>query len=756
MDAENFEYQSVQTLNGVGPAVAEKIQRLEIYNIQDVLFHLPMRYEDRTRLTPLGSLQPGQQALIEGVIDHCEVKFGGRGRRSLLCHLSDNSGAIVLRFFHFNKAQQNNLSKGKRLRCFGEARGAVARLEFIHPEYKIVQQPVEQQAVVQQAAGQKPVKQEPASHKSSQMPESDIEQTLTPIYPKTEGVHQTLLKKISDQVLNKVKQGHLADWLPDQVIAKYKFPNLLNALFSVHRPDKNQNVQALNQCRSLAQQRLLFEELLAHQLSLLQARREIKQTLAKRLTVSKGEYSAFINNLAFDLTAAQQKVIAEIFADISSGEPMLRLVQGDVGSGKTVVAAAAAMAVVNAGFQIAIMAPTGILAEQHHVNFKHWFGEDVCLMLTGKDKGKKRQQKLNRISNAECQIIVGTHALFQDDVKFKQLVLLVVDEQHRFGVHQRLALREKGMLREEGRAELDRGESGGDESGQSKSSRNDAVTVNLKNNIVPHQLIMTATPIPRSLAMTAYADLDYSVIDELPKGRKPVTTVVISNSRREEVIQRIKKACENGEQAYWVCTLVEESEVLQCQAAEVAAEHLSAELKYVRVGLVHGRMKQHEKQRVVTQFKRKEIDLLVATTVIEVGVDVPNASLMVIENAERLGLAQLHQLRGRVGRGGKQSSCVLMYQPPLSAAGKQRLGILRETNCGFKIAEKDLALRGPGEVLGTRQTGLMQMRIADIVRDEHWFNDVKETALFIIEHHPQAIKPLVRRWLGKADRFVNV
>jgi ATP-dependent DNA helicase RecG len=347
-------------------------------------------------------------------------------------------------------------------------------------------------------------------------------------------------------------------------------------------------------------------------------------------------------------------------------------------------------------------------------------------LLTGKDKGKKRQQKLAQISDADKQIIIGTHALFQDDVKFKQLVLLVVDEQHRFGVHQRLALREKGFS-----------------SGALK-------------NIVPHQLIMTATPIPRSLAMTAYADLDYSVIDELPRGRKPVTTVVLSTVRRDEVIQRIRKACESGEQAYWVCTLVEESEVLQCQAAEVAAQQLSDELSNVRIGLVHGRMKAQDKQSIVQQFKNKEIDLLVATTVIEVGVDVPNASLMVIENAERLGLAQLHQLRGRVGRGEKQSACVLMYQPPLSPNGKQRLAILRETNDGFKVAEKDLELRGPGEVLGTRQTGLMQMRIADIVRDEHWFADVKKTASYILAHHPQTVKPLVRRWLGKADRFANV
>lgn len=695
--AESFEYQSVTVLKGVGPAVAEKLKKLEIYNIQDVLFHLPMRYEDRTKITPLGSLQLGQQALVEGVVDHSEVKFGGRGRRSLLCYLSDNTGAIVLRFFHFNKAQQSNLSNGQRLRCFGEARRGATRLEMAHPEYQRIEKDNE-----------------------------SIEQTLSPIYPKTEGVHQTLLKKISDQVLNKISDDSLIEWLPEQVLSQHQFPNLVEALSEVHRPAKEVNVFSLNECRTKAQQRLLFEELVAHQLSLLQARREIKKTKAKKLLLKSSDYQSFLKRLPFELTHAQEKVSAEINADLNNDHPMLRLVQGDVGSGKTVVAAIAAIAVVNAGDQVAIMAPTEILAEQHYANFSQWFGKNNCLLLTGKDKGKKRQEKLASLASGESQIIIGTHALFQDTVIFKQLVLLVVDEQHRFGVHQRLALREKGS--QDGSGEY----------------------------LVPHQLIMTATPIPRSLAMTAYADLDYSVIDELPKGRKPVTTVVVSTARREEIVQRIEKACEKGEQAYWVCTLIEESEVLQCQAAEVAAEQLTRELVNVRVALIHGRMKQEEKQEIINQFKNKEIDLLIATTVIEVGVDVPNASLMVIENAERLGLAQLHQLRGRVGRGGKQSACVLMYQPPLSENGKQRLGILRETNDGFKIAEKDLELRGPGEVLGTKQTGLMQLRIADIVRDEAWFPEVKKTANFLIENYPHAVKPLVRRWLGKADRFVNV
>jgi len=695
--SESFEYQSVNVLKGVGPAVAEKLKKLEIYNIQDVLFHLPMRYEDRTKITPLGALQFGQQALIEGVIDHSEVKFGGKGRRSLLCHLSDNTGAIVLRFFHFNKAQQANLSVGQRLRCFGETRRGATKLEMAHPEYQIIQ-------------------------KDNQ----SIEQQLSPIYPKTDGIHQTLLKKLSDQVLLEINTGRLVEWLPEKVLLKYKFPQLAAALFEVHRPAKDANVLALNECVTKAQQRLLFEELLAHQLSLLLARQKIKKTKAKQLPLKEANYSAFIKKLPFELTDAQKKVSAEIADDLKNEHPMLRLVQGDVGSGKTVVAALAALAAFSAGYQVAIMAPTEILAEQHYRNFIQWFGEGACLFLTGKDKGKKREEKLRQMITGERQIIIGTHALFQDEVVFKQLVLLVVDEQHRFGVHQRLALREKGYVDAKG------------------------------NTIVPHQLIMTATPIPRSLAMTAYADLDYSVIDELPKGRKPVTTVVVSTARREEIVKRIEKACEHGEQAYWVCTLIEESDVLQCQAAEVTAEQLTRELINVRVALVHGRMKQEEKQKIISQFKDKKIDLLIATTVIEVGVDVPNASLMVIENAERLGLAQLHQLRGRVGRGGKQSSCVLMYQAPLSENGKQRLGILRETNDGFKVAEKDLELRGPGEVLGTRQTGLMMLRIADIVRDEAWFPEVKKTASYLLNHHPESVQPLVRRWLGKADRFVNV
>ena len=691
-DNEGLEYQPVTGLRGVGPAVAQKLEKLGIHTLQDVLFHLPMRYEDRTRRVPIGALRPGQQALVEGVIEHSEVRPGGGRRRSLLCRLSDNTGAITLRFFHFNARQQARLARGARLRCFGEARPGLNRLEMVHPEC--------------QGVGAN----------------TPLEQSLTPVYPKTEGVHQGLLKKLSDQVLQRMRDEGLPDWLPADIARRHGFPDLATALLAVHRPAADADVAALLAVRTPAQQRLIFEELLAHQLSLLLGRRQIRQQAATALPAEDGLLEAFEARLGFRLTHAQRRVCGEIFADLQQNRPMLRLVQGDVGSGKTAVAAAAAAVALAHGRQTAVMAPTEILAEQHAINFRRWFGETACVLLTGRDKGKRRAQKLAAIASGEAAIVLGTHALFQDDVRFRSLALMVVDEQHRFGVHQRLALREKG----------------------------------LRQGLAPHQLIMTATPIPRSLAMTAYADLDYSVIDELPAGRKPVTTVVVSNNRRDEVVARIHAACARGEQAYWVCTLVEESEFLQCEAAQDTAEKLAAELRGLRVGLVHGRMKQEDKQAVVARFKQGEIDLLVATTVIEVGVDVPNASLMVIENAERLGLAQLHQLRGRIGRGDKQSACVLMYQPPLSQTVRQRLSILRESQDGFRVAEKDLELRGPGEVLGTRQTGLMRFRIADLLRDEHWLTAVKTAAETIVGEHPDAAHALVRRWIGAAGRFANV
>lgn len=699
---ESFEYQSVQTLKGVGPAVAIKLEKLGITSIQDVLFHLPVRYEDRTRIVPMGALRPGQQAVVEGVIEHCEIRYIRRGRgrgrsgRSLLCYVSDGTGGLLLKFFHFSAAQQTNLANGVRVRCFGEVRAGASKLEMVHPEYR---------RIVEGTA-------------------NPIEETLTPVYPKTEGIHQTLLRNIARQALAKLDNDSLPDWLPGSLLKEKSFPDLATALKHMHNPMPNISLAAVEAGEYPAQQRLIFEELLAHQLSMLQLRARIKNTRATAHAIDQKQQDEFIGKLGFDLTAAQQKVNQEIRNDLEKSAPMLRLLQGDVGSGKTVVAACAVLAVVCDGFQVAVMAPTEILADQLFENFRQWFGNDhgECLLLTGKHKGKTRQQKLADIKSGAASIIIGTHALFQADVAFKNLSLIIIDEQHRFGVHQRLALHEKGK----------------------------------KESFAPHQLIMTATPIPRSLAMTAYADLDYSVIDELPRGRKPVSTAVVSDQRRQEVIDRVANACKQGEQAYWVCTLVEESELLQCQAAEETAAQLQDELHDITIGLVHGRMKQSEKNAAITRFKNGEINLLVATTVIEVGVDVPNASLMVIENAERLGLAQLHQLRGRVGRDEKQSACVLMYRSPLSARGKDRLSILRETNSGFVVAKKDLQMRGPGEVLGTRQTGLIEMRIADVVRDEYMLIEVKRASSLMQAQYPKHIPPLIHRWLGSSHRFGSV
>ena len=693
---EPFEFQSVEVLKGVGPSVATKLEKLGIYRIQDLLFHLPLRYEDRTRIVPVGSLRHGQQAVIEGVIDHAEVRYGGKrragmGGRSLLCHVSDGTGSVLLRFFYFNASQQASLVKGVRLRCFGEARYNNHRIEMVHPEYRRI---FDQQA-------------------------SAVEETLTPVYPKTEGVSQSLLRNLIDQVLNRLDEDRLNEYVPSALVEQYGFPALHQAIRTLHHPSPDTSLAKLEQCRHPAQQRMIFEELLAHQLSLMRLRQRIQKEHAEPLSFDEKQYDQFKRQLAFDLTSAQQTVVAEIVADLKLTTPMMRLLQGDVGSGKTVVAAAAVLAAFSCGKQAAIMAPTEILAEQLYDNFCNWFSPHDCVLFTGKDKGRLRQSKLEAINNKDVRIIAGTHALFQDDVVFSDLALIVVDEQHRFGVHQRLALKEKGG----------------------------------KDGRIPHQLIMTATPIPRSLAMTAYADLDYSVIDALPAGRKPVSTVVVSEQRRQEVLDRVANACSGDEQAYWVCTLVEESEVLQCQAAEDTATALQQALPALTVGLVHGRMKAEQKNAVVEQFKQGKINLLVATTVIEVGVDVPNASLMVIENAERLGLAQLHQLRGRVGRGTRQSACVLIYSPPLSERGKARLAVLRETNSGFAIAQKDLEMRGPGEVLGTRQTGLMQMRIADIVRDERWLPEVNAACRNILENHPDVVEPLIHRWLGRAERF---
>lgn len=688
----------ITALKGVGPRSAPKLHKLGIETVQDLLFHLPLRYEDRTRVVAIGSLRAQQWAVVEGKVDLAEVKFGKR--RSLLVRISDGTGPLTLRFFHFSKLQQQGFVRGARIRCYGEARPGAVTLEMVHPEYQLLRA-------------------------DETLPDEDA---LTPVYPTTEGVHQLTLRKLSDQALAKLdaagSESALHDWIPAHLLKGFAFASLGDAIRYVHRPPPSASVAQLLSGLHPAQQRLAFEELLAHHLSLRQLRYEARAHQAPMLTGDHTLRKAFRAALPFALTGAQERVVKEIETDLGRQHPMLRLVQGDVGSGKTVVAACATLQAIEGQYQAAVMAPTELLAEQHYRNFTQWLeplGIPVA-WLSGRIKGKARSETLARIEQGNVQLVVGTHALFQDDVHFARLGLVVIDEQHRFGVHQRLALRDKGIA----------------------------------SGIRPHQLVMTATPIPRTLAMTMYADLDTSIIDELPPGRTPVQTVAVPNSRRAEVVERVHQACGEGRQAYWVCTLIEESEVLQCEAAADTAAMLAEQLPELRIGLVHGRLKATEKETLMQAFKQRELDLLVATTVIEVGVDVPNASLMIIENAERLGLSQLHQLRGRVGRGAAKSSCVLLYQTPLSQTAKVRINTMRETNDGFRIAQKDLELRGPGEVLGTRQTGLMQFHIADLLRDEALLEPVEHVAEQLLQAHPHHVQPLIRRWLGHAVQYGEV
>lgn len=681
-------------LKGVGPALEKKLAAIGILTLQDLLFHLPLRYEDRTRVTLAARAQLGEYQQFEGEVTSCEIQFGKR--RSLRCSLRDSSGSITLRFFHFGAAQKDSLAVGTALRVYGEVKRGRSSFEIFHPEYK------------------------PLSQVSA-----EVSDTLTPIYPTTEGLLQPRLRSIIAQAVDLVVgKDSIEDYLPEDLVKRLGLASLVDAILHIHRPPADAFGGWDRDAPNPGRDRLAFEELLTHRLSLRRLREDSDNQASPQFSNNNDLLRGFTAQLPFELTGGQQRAFAEIGADLQRPTPMLRLLQGDVGSGKTVVAALAALSAIGAGYQVALMAPTEILAEQHAINFRQWF-EPLGIEVgwhSGKQKGKPRAQQLERVASGECQILVGTHALFQGEVAYAKLGLIIIDEQHRFGVQQRLALREKAAVLQ----------------------------------INPHQLVMTATPIPRTLAMSAYADLDNSVIDELPPGRTPVNTLIVSNERRDEVVVRIAAACENQSQAYWVCTLIDESEVLQCQAAEVTAEQLAEQLPQVRVGLVHGRMKPAEKAEVMARFKAAEIDLLVATTVIEVGVDVPNASLMVIENPERLGLAQLHQLRGRVGRGSKKSHCILLYQTPLSRNGKERLGVMRESNDGFFIAEKDLELRGPGQVLGTAQTGLMEFRIADIARDAAMLDEVKDAADFVLSRHPDIVDALVRRWLGENIHYANV
>ncbi|GGD29083.1 MULTISPECIES: ATP-dependent DNA helicase RecG [Franconibacter] len=682
----------LSSLTGVGASQSAKLAKLGLHTVQDLLFHFPLRYEDRTQLSTISDLLPGVYATVEAEVLNCNIVFGRK--RMMVCQLSDGTGVLTLRFFNFNAGMKNNLAHGRRVLAYGEVKRGQYGAEMIHPEYRV----------------------------QGDLETTELQETLTPVYPTTEGVRQATLRKLTDQALEVLDTCPVAELLPVEL--SQGLMSLPEAIRTLHRPPPSLQLTDLESGKHPAQRRLILEELLAHNLSMLALRAGAQRYRALPLDAKDKLKTQFLRSLPFTPTAAQNRVVAEIERDLALDIPMMRLVQGDVGSGKTLVAALAALRAISHGQQVAMMAPTELLAEQHANNFRNWFaplGIDVG-WLAGKQKGKARLAQQEAIANGQVPMVVGTHAIFQEQVQFKNLALVIIDEQHRFGVHQRLALWEKGQ----------------------------------QQGFHPHQLIMTATPIPRTLAMTAYADLDTSVIDELPPGRTPVTTVAIPDTRRGDIIDRVRHACtQEGRQAYWVCTLIEESELLEAQAAEATWEELKTSLPELKVALVHGRMKPQEKQAVMLSFKQGDVDLLVATTVIEVGVDVPNASLMIIENPERLGLAQLHQLRGRVGRGAVASHCVLLYKAPLSKTAQVRLQVLRDSNDGFVIAQKDLEIRGPGELLGTRQTGNAEFKVADLLRDQALIPEVQRIARHIHEYFPEQAAALIERWMPETEKYSN-
>ncbi len=695
----NFTHTHTSSLKGIGPKTTALLSQLHIDAVQDLLFHLPLRYEDRSRLYPIARVKPGDRVLIEGKIISTEIVGA---RRYLKCVIADAKGATLhLIFYHLVKIHHKKLANLRGIiRCFGEARfGYSGYLEIVHPEYA-------------------------AANLITSDGLLSLSPCLLPVYPTTKGLSQVLLRKIMRQALQLLEsENSLPELLPENILKKFNFFSLRDALQFIHFPPLDANPAELLSGKHPAQTRLIFEELIAHQLSLQKIRHATRSRTA--IGLPRHDFSQqLLEKLPFQLTTAQQRVILEIEKDLTQTSPMLRLLQGDVGSGKTIVSCFSALNAIGAGYQVALMAPTEILCEQHFKNFLQWLsplGISVDLLL-GRHTLAEQHKIKSRLSSGETQLIIGTHALFQNKIEFKNLALLMIDEQHRFGVHQRLALMEKG----------------------------------LKTGVFPHQLIMTATPIPRTLTMTAYADLDFSVIDELPPHRKPISTVLVSSARRDEVIARVRIHCQSKKQAYWICTLIEESELLQCQAAETTAQYLQEALRELRVGLIHGRLKSDEKNALMKSFQLGDIDLLVATTVVEVGVDVSNASLMIIENPERLGLAQLHQLRGRVGRGVDASFCVLLYQHPLSEIAKKRLSVIRETQDGFVIAQADLDMRGPGDVLGARQSGLTQLRVADLMRDQYLLQSVQIASQTVVKEYPHWVLPLIERWIGEEMKYIAV
>lgn len=684
---------TINHLPGLGDVLAKKFHNLGIYTIRDLLLHLPMRYEDRSSSSAISALSIGEHTTIFGQIVKAEIMMAKK--RMLICTVKDETGIANLRFMNFYPTMQQSMTPGKWIKAYGEVRKGKLYFEMIHPQIQI---------------------------RDSQQSFDNIEgERYTPIYAATFGLTQTMLRKFIHLALLLLERNPSAEVLPEPYQAR--FPSLEEALKTIHEPPLDVNITELADGSHPAKKRLIFEELLAYHLSMQITKSHTQKQQATPLLLTNQYIAPFLQSLPFSPTNAQNRVVQEIWQDMAKNIPMMRLVQGDVGSGKTLVAALAALNALENSKQVVLMAPTEILAEQHAINFSNWFtplGLTVSL-LSGKLTAKKKRECYAALAAGEINILIGTHAVFVDKVEFANLGLVIIDEQHRFGVDQRLSLWEKGI----------------------------------KDNCYPHQLIMTATPIPRTLAMTVYADLDVSTIDELPPGRTPITTVVLSNTRRHEIIERIEQACLTGKQAYWVCTLVEESEILEAQAAEVAFEELQQLLPTISVGLIHGKMKPTQKQDVMQAFKQGQIQLLVATTVIEVGVDVPNASLMVIENAERLGLSQLHQLRGRVGRGSAASHCVLMYQIPLSRVTKERLNVMRDSNDGFVIAQKDLEIRGSGEILGTRQVGMADFKIVDLIRDQHLISRIQQVSSYLLSHYPQSADAIVNSWLPDRSKYIN-
>jgi ATP-dependent DNA helicase RecG len=675
-------------------ALASKLRKLGIRSDIDLALHLPSRYEDETALLPIASATPGRTCQVEGEVVDCELRF--RPRRQLVCRIRDDSGQMALRFLNFYSGLQKQLQCGNRLRVFGEVRGGLWDAEMIHPRLRVVR-------------------------KGEELPAA-----LTPTYPTTAGLSQSVLRKLIDSALARVD---LSETLPEAVLTNCRLPAFAASLKSLHHPEPDAPQAALSGRTDPAWRRIKFDELLAQQLSLRLAYAARRARAAAALSAGPRPLTqALLDSLPFDLTEAQRRAWAEIGRDLAQPHPMQRLLQGDVGSGKTVIAALAMLQAADAGYQAALMAPTEILAEQHFHKLSAWFaplGVEIA-WLAGALKSAEKQRIAAALATGSLRLVVGTHALIEENVSFAQLALAVVDEQHRFGVKQRLALRKKG-------------------------GQPDAV----HSGEVPHQLMMSATPIPRTLAMSFYADLDVSVIDELPPGRTPVLTKLVAEARRDEVIGRVRQACAQGRQAYWVCPLIEESEALQLKTAIETFERLKAELAELRVALVHGRLPQPEKARVMADFATGEAQLLVATTVIEVGVDVPNASLMVIEHAERFGLAQLHQLRGRVGRGSAESACILLYQGPLSESARARLKVIYESNDGFEVARRDLELRGPGEFIGARQSGIPWLRYADLSADDDLVQLASEIAPLMLKDYPQQARVHVARWLGSRQELLR-